>query len=314
MCSYNEELFNYEPWVVNFKNGYYDIKVNKFDQFSYDKNFFYEIPHNYIPSKEDYECLKFEEALIKWLGDDNPVILDDIFEIIGYCMTVDVSLKKAFYFFGPTDGGKTQFQTILEYIIGHKNRSAISLWRMNKNEFGTHGLQFKLINMVGDMASSGTIKNITQFLQVVGGDKYIGAEPKQKNPYNFRSTAKLIYNSNNLPIIEIPHEETKRAFTNRFIIVKFPDSIENGEIIRNFADTIILDNENEIKGIIYKAIEGLKRLYKRADFRLELMKNSHEQWLLNSEPIYKFMHENITREDDQAQIRTDEVLDRLNDF
>ena len=307
MCSSNEDIFSYDPWIVNFMNKV--ISVEK--EGKTPKMFFYEIPHKYEGLEHD--CPKFKEALKLWLGEDNPVTINDIFEIIGYCMTMNIGLKKAFYFYGPTDGGKTTFQTILEKVIGYKNRSTISLWRMNKDQFGTHGLQFKLINMVGDLGMTKSINNIEQFLQIAGGDLTIRAEPKGGNSYQFRNTVKLLYNSNNLPLLDISHKDTKRAFYNRFIIVNFPESIPKEKIITSFAEREILSNEEEIKGIIAESIRGLMRLYNRGYFDDRLTKNTDHEWQMNSDTLYRFLYEHTER-DREGAIGTTEFLDRFNDY
>jgi len=212
-----ESKLCFDPWKINFKNGYYDLETEKFVR-TYEDNittFFYEIPHNYKYDKK-YKCPKFTKALKTWLIRNPTILPEDIFEMMGYSMTVNVSLKKAFYFYGPTDSGKTTFQTILEGIIGIENRSTTSLWRMSKNEFGTHGLAFKLINMVGDISRK--LTNIDQFLQIAGGDKYIGAEGKGKDSYKFRNAVKLWFNSNKLPDLR---DKNRPEFYNRFIVVEF---------------------------------------------------------------------------------------------
>jgi len=283
-----EEKLCFDPWKINFKNGYYDIeKMVKGEkpftrtQDDTETTFFYEIPYN-LKFDKKYDCPKFKKALKTWLIRNPTILPEDIFEMMGYSMTTNVSLKKAFYFYGPTDSGKTTFQTILEGIIGEKNRSSISLWRMGKDQFGTHGLAFKLLNMVGDVSKK--IGNIDKFLQVAGGDKYIGAEGKGKDNYEFRNAVKLWFNSNKLPDLQ---DNNRPEFYNRFCIVEFPRQIPADEQIPGFAE-MILSDPDEVMGIIWECIYGLERLKRRVRFHPRTTTNTRHLWAYETDYFYRF--------------------------
>ena len=103
---------------------------------------------------KEYRCPKFKRLLREWLSlPFSKIRVRDIFEAIGLCMTVNVSYKAAFMNYGPPHTGKTQFFNIIKYVIGIKNMSALTLQRITKNEFGTVGLQFKLLNYCSDLGS-----------------------------------------------------------------------------------------------------------------------------------------------------------------
>ena len=75
--------------------------------------------------KRDEYCPKYKEALNKWLGDKSVFIPNDMFEMIGYLMTTDISLKKAFMIYGEQNSGKTQNLMIINHIIGEDNIAKI---------------------------------------------------------------------------------------------------------------------------------------------------------------------------------------------
>ncbi|GAF72598.1 unnamed protein product, partial [marine sediment metagenome] len=250
-----------------------------------EKLFCYEIPHLYDVSVEN--CPKFKNLLQQWLGPSNIVIPDDIFEMIGYSMTMNTDMKMAFFIYGPSNTGKTQFQRILEHIIGHQNRTNISLQRMCKNEFGTHGLQFKILNMVGDMSSL-AINDVGRFKELTGDDTYSHAEIKNGKQYDFRAIVKIWYNGNDIPMLE----EDDDAFYNRWTLVEFPivfPMYDDGTIKKIWKQ--ICEDPIEVKGIICEAISGLKRLMERNYFRFEIIENTKHVWKAKSEPLYAFIHE-----------------------
>lgn len=290
---FSRDNFFYEKWLINFKNGYYDLKNKAFIPHKYneDKIFCYEIPHNYIKGQQHY-CPYYKKLLQEWLGDKNKVTIEDIFEMMGYSMTMNTSMKKAFFIFGEADAGKTQFQNILEYIIGHKNRASTSLQRLSRDQFGTDDLQFKLINMIGDMSDS-SIEDLSIFKVLTGGDKYVEAEYKGGKKYQFRNIVKIWYNANFIPKVI---NEYDKAFFIRWILISFPNVFPEGTEgrITDIYD-IVCEDEKEIQGIIHEAIKGAKRLMKRGYFRREIVEDTAHIWRYNSDIIYAFLTDHCIR-------------------
>jgi len=285
----DEEFFTHEDWIVPFTNGFYNVKTEEFKSlWGGDKKFFYEIPH---PYNEDFKgcCSNFKEALkdyLKFQRNVNLCTLEDIFEIMGYCMAMNTNLKKAFYIFGPTNTGKTTFQTIFLHIIGDKNLANISLWRMQKNEFGTDGLQLKILNTVAE-THGGRLNDISYFKQLTGADIFISVEPKGEKKGRFINSAKLLYLGNMLPLVAIQHWND-HAFYKRWILINFAQTFK---VTREKFSDYILSNPDEVQGIIHECIEGLKRLFKRGDFRPELIEDSEHIWKYNSDSLYRFIHD-----------------------
>lgn len=307
---FSRENFCTEKWLINFKNGYLDLKSKTFyptEEFQ-DKLFFYEIPHDYKENSE-FSCPKFKKALQQWLGDNNKITIDDVFEMMGYTMTMNTDMKMAFFIFGPSHSGKTQFQIILEHIIGHQNRANISLQRMSKNEFGTHGLQFKILNMVGDMSFLG-INDVSDFKTLTGDDTYVRAEPKNLNAYQFENTIKIWYNGNKIPRIELDDD----AFYNRWILIEFPHifPMYDRKTIKGFGQTIC-DDWVEVEGIINECVAGAYRLMEREYFRKEVVEDSRFIWKYNAEPLYAFLHDSCVQ-DGESEIDCIDLRTLVNQY
>lgn len=305
---YREDLC-YDKWIISFQNGYYKVEEQTFVPIKEDnsKLFCYEIPHDY-PEKE-YDCPKFKAILEEWLGEDNKVRPNDIFEMIGYTMTMNTDMKMAFFIFGPSNSGKTQYQTVLEHVIGHGNRANVSLQRMCKDQFGTNGLQFKLLNMVGDMSDL-SVKDVSAFKTFTGDDKFVDAEIKAGKQYQFRNIVKMWYNGNKIPIIE----RDDPAFYNRWLLIEFPNifSMFDTGTIKGLGE-IICEDKDEIKGVICEALKGAHRLAKRQYFRKEIIINTRHTWKYFAEPIYAFISDYCIR-DECGDVSCDEFRTRLNSF
>jgi len=296
---FDRHQFCYDSYLINFHNGYYNALENKFypnSEFK-DKLFCYEIPHDYNPDFEG-KCPKFKKLLEEWLGEDNIVKPKDMFEMMGYSMTMNTDMKTSFFIYGPTHTGKTQFQTILEHVIGHSNRAAVPLQRLEKNEFGSDGLEFKILNMVGDMSDLSP-KDVSTFKLLTGGDVWVGAEHKGGKKYEFRNILKIWYNGNGVPVL-IKDDD---AFYGRWIIVPFLNQFEmfDKDTIKDIGKGLCLDKD-EIQGIIHEAIKGLKRLENRNYFRYEIIKNTKHTWRYEAEPLYAFIHDNCVYDEDAGII------------
>jgi len=283
-----------EPYVINFKNGYYDIEKGKFikaeDNKEKDsKTFFYEIPHKYKEDK-DYNCPKFLSALQKWLGVGNKVSPKDMFQFMGYTMSMNVGQRKAFLIYGPTKSGKTQFYEILKFIIGKENTTDISLQMIGSDKFSSSSLEWMILNYHDELPKEG-LNDVSLFKIIAGGGSTFPVRRMHTEWYQAFNTVKLWYNTNIIPMTKATEDD---SFFNRWIITNFPNEfIEDSsdpdyEDIPEFYKTII-DDEDEVQGIIHYCIKGLRILYKNKHFRKELSINSRKIWEYESDLQYAFI-------------------------
>ena len=286
---FNRSSFCYDPYIINFKNGYYDIIKDKFvPSKKSNKMFFYEIPHDYLEG--NYTCPKFLSALQKWLGIRNRVTPKDMFQFIGYSMTVNVGQRKAFLIYGETKSGKTQFQEILKYLVGKENTSEISLQMLGDDKFSASALEWKILNVFDDLPQKG-LTDVSLFKIIAGGGSTFPVRRMFTEPYQGFNTIKLWYNTNVVPMTKSTEDD---SFFNRWEIVNFPNQFEkdssdpNYEDIPEFYKTII-DDDDEVQGIIHYCIKALKLLNKEKHFRKELSINSRKIWEYESDLQYAFI-------------------------
>lgn len=303
---FDRHSFDIGKWLIPFKNDVYSIKENKFLK-DYNKKLFYTIPFEYEIDKK-YKCRKSKRALRQWLTPKNVLRPSDIFEIIGYLMCGNNGLKTAFMNLGKTNTGRTRFTNIIKHIIGDENICNISLYRMNQNEFGTVGLQFKILNLHSEI--EGVLTYISRFNAIVGGDD-IDSEVKGGKQFSFTPTTRLMFNANRLLKLKYPDRE---EFYDRWIILQFFTQFERGnkKRIEEF-DKIIIEDEEEVKGIIYESVKGVQRLYKRGQFRHELYKNTKHLWYYSSNNMYAFIYDNCEKGLDY-KILVDEFFAEYNNY
>jgi len=296
---FDRSEFCYDPYIINFKNGYYDIIKDKFVKADDSKKiFFYEIPHEYKKDK-DYSCPEFLSALQKWLGIGNRVTPKDMFQFIGYSMTMNVGQRKAFLIYGETKSGKTQFQEILKYLVGKENTSEISLQMLGDDKFSASSLEWKILNVFDDLPQKG-LTDVSLFKIIAGGGSTFPVRRMFTEPYQGFNTIKLWYNTNVVPMTKSTEDD---SFFNRWEIVNFPNLFEKDssdpdyEDIPEFYKTIIND-EDEVQGIIHYCIKALKILHKEKHFRKELSINSRKIWEYESDLLYAFLDKYTALDDD----------------
>jgi len=301
--TFDRSDFCYDPFIINFKNGYYDVRnyPKGFVKASNSKKiFFYEIPHEYIEG--DYKCSKFLDALQKWLGVGNRVTPKDMFQFIGYSMSTNIGQKRAFLVKGETNSGKTQFQEILKHIIGNENTSEISLQMLGDDKFSASSLEWKILNVFDDLPQKG-LTDVSLFKILAGGGTTFPVRRMHTEPYQGLNTIKLWYNTNVVPMVKTTEDD---SFFIRWIITIFPNQFEKGssnpkyEDIPEFYRTII-DDDVEIQGIIHDCIRGLRVLYKNKYFKKELSVDTRKIWEYESDLLYAFL-DKYTELDDEEYI------------
>lgn len=326
---------NFNPNVMVFKNGILDFDTGRFrklinkddpvpegwnDECIYrrpeDEYYFYELDCEFDPDNE-YDCSFFKKTLVQWIDEKTQkgyrkgkrtLLINDVFEMMGLCMTMRMSMKASFLNYGPQNCGKTQFYNILSFILGHRNMSNTSLQRLGKNEFGAEGMQFKILNYCGDLPSS-KILDTGLFKSITGEDIMIESEKKGGEKHTLYLTCKFWFNANKVPKLGTWDDD---ASYDRFIMIPFPN-----EFLRNHKDTkeslwkMITNDPNEIQGIVHECIRGYQRLLERGNFREILRENTKHIWQYHSDKIYAFVYDHC--EIKKGRILCDEFVESINE-
>ncbi|MBR2664783.1 MAG: DNA primase, partial [Clostridia bacterium] len=147
--------------------------------------------------------------------------------------------------------GKSQLLLVLnDILLGKENVSNVS-WQALNERFKTAELFGKLANIFADLPT----KNIDDngIFKALVGEDYLTVEKKNKNPFSFQSTARLLFSCNNIPK---NYGDRSEGFYRRLIIIRFghavPEEKKDVELMDKF--------RAEADGIFLFALEGLKRL------------------------------------------------------
>lgn len=245
----SERLNNHPRHYINFQNGYLDCISGKMLQHNPKHYSINQIPHNYNPDDE----YAVNDTVERWLDfitpceDDREMLL----EYCGLCMTTDTRQQKFLILNGVGGSGKSTLIKLLEEVIGCENISNISLKEF-QTRFASHGLLNKLLNSCADLEID-ALNDVSLIKKILGEDS-LRAEAKGKDAISFKSYAKLIFSTNELPLVL---SEKSNGFYRRLLILNMNRIPEKRRT--DFYD----DLRAGIDYFIHLCVEALRRMYER---------------------------------------------------
>ena len=270
--------------LIPFQNCIFNIKTGEVLNFSPEYFVTNKIPVNLNPEFFN-ECPEIDKFFGDIVGEKYKVIL---YELSAYCLYRDYPYQKLFFLIGSGNNGKSTFLELLQTFLGRDNISGVSPQEFFKNRFALGRLWNKLANISSDISYE-ALKNVNKLKEVTGGDR-VDVERKFKESFRAKLYAKLIFSTNQTPIV---HDKT-RAWYRRVYLIEFPKNIKN-------PDPLIIDkltNDEELSGFAWKCCQILKYLNDRKfvftyDIDVDKVAQIYEDL---SNPLSKFLRENT--EDD----------------
>ncbi len=281
---------------IPVRNGILNIKNKKLSPFNPKKIFFNKLPVKYNPTatcpnieKHFKEVLKNEE--------DSKVM----FETFGFFLYKDYFIEKALMFVGDGRNGKGKTIDLMKRFLGADNCCSVPLNQLSDGGFRVWDLFGNMANLAGDL-SSNALKDTAMLKQTTGRD-LIGADRKNKSTVNFVNYAKHIFACNDLPRVY----DFSRGFWERWILFEFPytfvkksiyDSLnEKDKKTHRLMDIFIIDKlttEEELSGLLNKAIDGLHNILRQKDFSYSVGVEEVKQfWVRKSDSFTAFAMDNL---------------------
>ncbi len=206
---------------INFKNCLYDLKNNIIIPHSPNVFTLNQINANYL---KEVNTNHYVENYLDKITSGNTNRKRAILEIIGYCMSPNTDLQKAFIFYGPSaDNGKSTLLNIINTLIGENNICHVSLHDLQNGRFYAAEIENKLLNSVLELSRK-HLDSIEIFKGIVTGDA-ISIENKYEKRHSIYPYAKHIFTANEIPIVE----DKTNGFYRRLNILKFEQKYTNEE-------------------------------------------------------------------------------------
>lgn len=256
---------------VQFKDKIFDIHT---------KEVLPAVPDYFICNPIPYELGESVETPVidklfkEWVGEEH---VQTLYEILAYCCLPDYPIHLIFCFIGCGRNGKTKFQQLLTKFVGQQNACSTELDTLLDSRFESVKLFKKLICCLGE-TNFGTLSK-TSLLKKLSGQDFIGFEIKNKTPFDDYNYAKILINSNSLPI----SEDTSEGFYRRWLIIDFPNSFPEGK------DILVTVPEVEYKNLAFKVTRLLPGLLERGCFEGQgNLEERQQRYVMASNPFVKF--------------------------
>ncbi|MFC2002114.1 phage/plasmid primase, P4 family [Chloroflexota bacterium] len=288
----NREQLNADFDIVVVKNGVLDLNTGKVYEHSKDYKATIAIPVAYDAVAE---CPRIDQ-FVREVVEQKDISL--LYEVPAWCLTPYSGIQRLVILLGEGANGKTVYLEVIRRFLGRNNCTVYSLQSLTTNRFAIAGLYDKLANISPELPSN-ALKQAGPLKTLTGLDT-IEAEKKFKDSFNFVNTAKMIFASNAPPEIN----EDTLAVWRRFVTVDFPFTFKGDRADKNLLAK--LTTEQELSGLLNKALDGLIRLKRNGDFTYTTsIEDTRAKYLLASNPASAFIEDhcefsawgNITKEE-----------------
>ena len=243
----------------------------------------------------------------QWLADLTGESLTYIMELIGSCFYHGMPFQELTILSGEGSNGKSTLLNHITSMLGMSNISSVALEQFadKNNRFATSQVYLKEANIFADIDSRYLDK--ISVIKALTGDDTILIEFKNKNPFSYKSFAKLIFSANELPSFKAnTHGDTRR-----FKIVPLETKITKEFISKHDLKAI----EQEIPIFAYECLEMFKKCLERGcTSESERMSEVKEQWLELNNPVKLFLTEECIRNDHQEGCTVEYVYSRYRTY
>ena len=197
-------------------------------------------------------CPSFDKFLYDITGGDE-LLIQRIWEFVGYCLTQDTNAKVFFILQGVPDSGKSLLCNLVMDYFPEDKVSSLNIHSL-KEHFSLENLKSVALCVSPDLpASALDPKSASSIKQLTGNDR-VSAAVKYKRNTQFRFEGKLIL-ATNYPLLTAEPDD---AFMQRAVVIPFFHSTPKEKQDRGLLDRL----KAEKSAIASKALEAYIRLRK----------------------------------------------------
>jgi P4 family phage/plasmid primase-like protien len=247
-------FFDVPEGYINLQNGILNVETGELLPHSKDFGFLYCLPYNYDPKAESPTW----DLMMKNLTRSRQHMIDAVEEYLGYIVSgMEYHYNKMLVLAGDGNNGKTTVLNCMQKVVGEKNYASIAVQDFKKT-FTPAELFGKLANF-SEEASKEAFKE-SPFIKALTGNSEIQVERKFEHPFKFKNRAKIVLTYNEIPYISDKSEGMAR----RLLVLPFNVNLneEKDKLIPDIYKKI----ENELPGIMNRALAGYKRLRLQENF------------------------------------------------
>lgn len=295
------DLNNHREFIINFRNGMLDARTLKLRPHDPKYLSTIQVPREYEPGKDYGPGTKIGNFLRSAIPDkdDQEMLL----EYIGLCCTIDTRQQKMMIICGEGGTGKSTIIKLVEEIVGEQNISNVPMSKLSEN-FQAITLMGKLLNSCADLEID-ALDDSSMVKKLVGEDS-IRDSFKGKDVIFFRNRAKMLFSTNELPIVK--NEKTEGLFR-RLLILCMNTKPEHKD------PDLMVHLEDDMPFLLDKAMKALNRMYKRGYiFESPNSADKIQELRNDSDSIEAFLFEKCVRGSVNDRIERAEIYEEYTKY
>lgn len=294
-----EQLNCYPSYWICFQNGMYDTKEKRLLPHSPKYRAINQIPHDYKPDAVTSGA-KTDEYL-NFICED-PDSKEMLLQFIGYSLTKDVGQQKFLVLNGEGGTGKSTVIRLIEALTGSRNVSNISLTDLQQR-FASFGLMGKLLNSCADLEIQAL--EDTSIIKKILGEDTLRAEQKGRDAISFKSYAKLIFSTNELPLVK---SEKTNGFYRRLLVL----TMNKVPVKKN--PNLFQELEQEIEYLLHLAVQAVERMYQQGIITVaDVSDRAVQQLRADSDTVEAFLQDMCVK-DEKGRIERTELYDKYSEY
>jgi len=265
--------------------------------------FTYRLPVAYDPAADPSEIRR---VLASWADEGRyDVLLQIPAQAILQAVVTGKPFKKSYIIHGDTNGGKSSYIELNRRTFGSENIARVMLQQIGSDRFCLANLEGKLFNVYDDLDDV-PLQN-SSVLKAITGDDTHYVEKKGIDAYEARIFAVHLYTCNRPP--STPERvQNDAAFWGRWEFVTFPNYFE---VNPKWYDQVL--TPATCSAYFNLVLEMALSIYQAGE--LPVKSSAYEvrdSWQINSDPLYKFITENMDRSEAGYVLKEDAYAGFLN--
>lgn len=201
---------------------------------------------HFLPETTEFSCPCFDHFLANIAGGDL-LLVQRIWEVIGYCLVPDMSGKCFFLFQGVPDSGKSLLGELIASCFEREDVTSLDITALGQ-QFGPSELVGKRLCLSMDLAAIPWDTKAIGILKQLTGNDLISADVKYQPRIRFRNTAAFLFACNHA-VTSMTRDE---AFFQRLVTVPFRYAVPKARQDREFLQRLVPEKD----AIITRAIHA----------------------------------------------------------
>lgn len=281
ICSVTEidDKMNNYPNLIPFKNGYFNIKTNIFEDCRKGVYFTTHLPFDFNPTPN---CPLFKRTVEEIIPDKTD--LTYLLTYIKYCFSSSIERGIGLILYGESgENGKTSLIEFFLSMLG-KLATPFDFNALSKDNGTITSINGKFFALASEIGRTGYLDvSVQERIKSMITDKHLSGRGAYQVQQNWINTTKFIFTTNRFPKLADP----QRSFFRRFKIIEFNQTFTDESVIKKDRNRFenILETENG------DVLSWILLNYSDISILTTDWKEVRDFWINKSSPVIRFINE-----------------------